>query len=1083
MKTLSARIRGSKVELEELGEEEEDVLNLSSKLRREVKAMTGFDIMEDEETYKTIDQIIIGIGKHWKELTDIQQAALAEDLAGKRNSNVLIALLQNAELVEQVYDKATHAAGSAAKEQQNYMMSIQYSLDRFTASMQELEADLVDSQLVKDIVDIGTVIVNILDEIVEHIGLLGAGASIAGIVALVKNFKELKATFESMQTIAKTASLLNSKDLVEQAAANELVIATTKTLTKAQAEEILTIAGVSAATKADILAKAGLAGANATATVSVDALTASLWANVKAMAAFLVGTPVGWAILAAAAIAGTVATFDALTSSVEESKKRVDDCTESIANITSELESLRNLEKKTPYDTRRIDYLERELSVQEKLLEIEKQRNYEDLTKKTFANFFDEDNAATRLSNDIFGRGDLGPLQLKMGFALSDLRNLSAEIDSITADLDNAKTEKELKKLNKKLEDRKNKFEELKKETKSDEYGELLNKYNSYLELEEELVQALEDRTSNGDYLTTGKARRDAEKELGDTKKRLKGIRNSLREYEILAGEFDPFNSITGIESEYAINEIKNAINSTDNLKSAQDRLMAQFPSLDALCSKYGLTVKELVEYYWEQKEAVEAVTDAETKRASTLSTAVANVNSRILPQFEELGKVYDEIFNGEKGFDLSHIGAEDLEGLRSAFEDLDEDLNIDWESKTEDVDKFLSVIGNSSSTATEVQSAFNGLATSYFNAAKASGDFSEENAKVLEQMLREMGVVNANEVVMEELNAQMEVQANTAAALAAASSDMAGETENASAKFVQEAQMSNLAKVYLADLVATETVFNNTGLNVDDKVAALSQLASAYFGTAAAAKLVEMTNNRGYEHSYSVSPEEAWRQIVGEFTKIEMPKIDFSGGGKNTKAAGGAGKEAADTYIEAFEKELKALEEQRDAGILSEKQFLDKYKALIEKYFKDVDGYGDEYAKRMGDYFQRAISYYESIFSAVGTLLNKRISAAQKGRDAAVQALNDEKDAAAEAYQDQIDHLDDLIEAKEKEIDLIDDEIKGYEDQIDAIEDQIDALEEANQKRQQAINLQKAEYQLQRSLNQKTRLVNYMPRNAVMRF
>ena len=338
--------------------------------------------------------------------------------------------------------------------------------------------------------------------------------------------------------------------------------------------------------------------------------------------------------------------------------------------------------------------------------------------------------------------------------------------------------------------------------------------------------------------------------------------------------------------------------------------------------------------------------------------------------------------------------------------------------------------------------------------------------------MLSEMGVVNANEVVMEELNAQMEVQANKAAALAAATSDMAGATEDASAKFVQEAQMSNLAKVYLADLVATETVFNQTGLNVDDKVAALSELASAYFGTAAAAKLVEMTNNRGYDHSYSVSPEEAWRQIIGDMTKIEMPKIDFSSGGKNTKAAGGAGKDAGDAYVDAFEKELKALEEQRDAGIISEKQFLDKYRALIEKYFKDVDGYGEEYAKRMGDYFQRAISYYESIFSAVGTLLNKRISAAQEGRDVAIQALNDEKDAAAEAYQSQIDHLNELIEAKEEEIDLIDEEIERYEDQIKAIDDQIDALEEANQKRQQAINLQKAQYELEKAQNQRTKLI-----------
>ena len=153
MKTLSARIRGSKVELEELGEEEENVTELTSKLRNEVKAMTGFDIMENEDTYKSIDEIIIGIGEHWKELTDIQQAALAEDLAGKRNSNVLIALLQNAEQVKKVYETAEGSAKSAQREQENYMKSIQYSLDKFKAIWQEIQSTLLSSDSIKSIVD------------------------------------------------------------------------------------------------------------------------------------------------------------------------------------------------------------------------------------------------------------------------------------------------------------------------------------------------------------------------------------------------------------------------------------------------------------------------------------------------------------------------------------------------------------------------------------------------------------------------------------------------------------------------------------------------------------------------------------------------------------------------------------------------------------------------------------------------------------------------------------------------------------------------------------------------------------------
>lgn len=79
---LSARIRGAKSELIELGEEEETIVESTSKLRDMVKGMTGFDIMKDENTFKSIYEIVLGIGKEWKNLTDLEQASLGEALAG-----------------------------------------------------------------------------------------------------------------------------------------------------------------------------------------------------------------------------------------------------------------------------------------------------------------------------------------------------------------------------------------------------------------------------------------------------------------------------------------------------------------------------------------------------------------------------------------------------------------------------------------------------------------------------------------------------------------------------------------------------------------------------------------------------------------------------------------------------------------------------------------------------------------------------------------------------------------------------------------------------------------------------------------
>lgn len=83
-KTLSARIRGASTELEELGEEGDEFTETTSKLQGLIKGLTGFDILEaDQKTFKSIYDILIGIGKEWKNLDDIERASLGEALAGK----------------------------------------------------------------------------------------------------------------------------------------------------------------------------------------------------------------------------------------------------------------------------------------------------------------------------------------------------------------------------------------------------------------------------------------------------------------------------------------------------------------------------------------------------------------------------------------------------------------------------------------------------------------------------------------------------------------------------------------------------------------------------------------------------------------------------------------------------------------------------------------------------------------------------------------------------------------------------------------------------------------------------------------
>lgn len=166
-KTLSARIRGAETELQNLGEETDEYTKTTSKLRDLIKSLTGFDIMEDENTFKSIYDILLGIGKEWNNLTDLEQSSLGEALAGKRNANVLYSVMQNIDQLENVYKTAENSAGSAQKEQENYQKSIQYSIDVTKAKLEELSNDLLSSDFLKGAIDAGGKLIDILDGIVK----------------------------------------------------------------------------------------------------------------------------------------------------------------------------------------------------------------------------------------------------------------------------------------------------------------------------------------------------------------------------------------------------------------------------------------------------------------------------------------------------------------------------------------------------------------------------------------------------------------------------------------------------------------------------------------------------------------------------------------------------------------------------------------------------------------------------------------------------------------------------------------------------------------------------------------------------
>lgn len=166
--TLSARIRGASIELEDLGEEQDDYTKSTAKLRDLVKGTTGFDILEEDgKTFKDIYDIIVGIGEQWSSLDDITRAGLGEALAGKRNTRGLYAVFDNLDTLKNAYQTSLTSEGSALKEEERLTESVAFKINQAKASLEELANDFLSSDLLGTIIQFGDGVIRVLDSVID----------------------------------------------------------------------------------------------------------------------------------------------------------------------------------------------------------------------------------------------------------------------------------------------------------------------------------------------------------------------------------------------------------------------------------------------------------------------------------------------------------------------------------------------------------------------------------------------------------------------------------------------------------------------------------------------------------------------------------------------------------------------------------------------------------------------------------------------------------------------------------------------------------------------------------------------------
>lgn len=177
----------SKTELDDLGESTDDLAQGFSKYASEIQALTGFNIMVEGSTteFKDLYDILEGIAGVWDQLSDTQQARVAEILGGTRQLQVISSILGNWQDAAGAYADALDSANVATNANEIYMSTATAHLNQFKAAFQELSSTIVNSDLIAKIIDIGRVLLEVANSAIKFIDSFGGLRTLAPLILTI----------------------------------------------------------------------------------------------------------------------------------------------------------------------------------------------------------------------------------------------------------------------------------------------------------------------------------------------------------------------------------------------------------------------------------------------------------------------------------------------------------------------------------------------------------------------------------------------------------------------------------------------------------------------------------------------------------------------------------------------------------------------------------------------------------------------------------------------------------------------------------------------------------------------------------
>ncbi len=515
---------------------------------------------------------------------------------------------------------------------------------------------------------------------------------------------------------------------------------------------------------------------------------------------------------------------------------------------------------------------------------------------------------------------------------------------------------------------------------------------------------------------------------------------------------------------EHSINDISEIDfwnKTTKDAKNAFEAMKMYRDSKHLYADKYkrnkGTKNSPSVEKRWEESKKTHASQESSKTRKTARKYQLSSMKkgmSAITGALNEKEKNYSDKKTRKIG-----VSSDTLAGFDAEIKGLDS-----WE-------EFERTLGNGKKSMNQCRKAANKLATEWIESNNFLANLNDTNKDNYIYSLKNMGVKNAEQIVLETLNNKINAQNNLEKAAKEEKVSLTNATWDQITASDTYEEASKKARKAMAELFAEQKILSNTKLNLQQKVNELHKFAKATLTAAEASAIADQTmhdvakeqkpgwNTKDYQKSYNKNYIKNFKKKMKEIdfifeTDSESDSTDTNETKKTKKQKQEKPKEPKqeinwmDRKITVLNNKLSETQKRYDAIAASMKKIdssamVRKENANLEKQIRILKKLRSTYGRQESKYQSRANNYVKKNFK--GKSNEKLRSNIKNGKikgsySSLVKKYGQEK---ANKIQTAIDLYDKASTARQNKVDaskqIRDNEIQQHQNRADLTQKKID--------------------------------------------